>query len=78
MTDNSDRIKTQVAYVVFICGYSIAVANRDKIPISRWYADPEDDQSIAEYLADCELLGWPVWIAGPCAYVYKSDEAVAV
>lgn len=78
MPDNNDQIKSRVVSVVFVCGYSIAISKREKLPISRWYADPDDDKSIAEYLADCEILGWPVFIRNQVAYVYKADEAVEV
>lgn len=77
MAENNGKIKSNVAYVTFVCGYSLRRANALKQPLQSWGEDPADGVSISEALDEYELLGWPYVILGKTAYVYRSDELPA-
>ena len=70
MPDNHDKIKTEPQAVVFVCEQSIAVAEKLRSPICSWATDLDAPDSIAQFLADCEIKGWPIWISNRVAYVY--------
>ena len=70
MTDNRGKIKTEPHSVVFVCAQSIAVSEKLRSPITSWASDPDVPDSILQFLADCEIKGWPVLVSGRTAYVY--------
>ena len=78
MTNNRDRIKTEPREVVFITEHSIAIAVKLRRPITSWEGDPKCHDSIPEFLADCELRGWPIWLRNGTAYVYATGLGLLV
>jgi hypothetical protein len=76
MPDNRDRIKTEPQTVVFVCEQSISIAAKLRRQITSWAGDPGCHDSIPEFLADCELRGWPIWIRNGTAYVYATGVPV--
>lgn len=76
MPDNSDKIKANVQDVVFICEQSISIAIKLRRPITSWAGDPGCHDSIPQFLADCEIRGWPIWISNRTAYVYATGVLV--
>ena len=76
MPRNSDEIKTNIQDVVFICEQSIHIAVKLRRPIASWTGDPGCHDSIPQFLADCEIRGWPIWISNGTAYVYATGVLV--
>ena len=76
MPYNRDKIKTQPQTVVFVCEQSISIAAKLRRPITSWAGDPGCHDSIPEFLADCELRGWPILIHRQTAYVYATGVLV--
>ena len=72
MTDNRGKIKTEPHSVVFVCEQSILIAIKLRRPITSWAGDPGCHDSIPQFLADCEIRGWPIWISNSTAYVYAT------
>lgn len=72
MTDNRDKIKTEPHSVVFVSEQSISIAIKLCRPITSWAGDPGCHDSIPQFLADCEIRGWPIWISNSTAYVYAT------
>jgi hypothetical protein len=70
MPNNRDKIKTEPQEVVFVCEQSIIIAAKLRRPITSWAGDPGCHDSIPQFLADCEIRGWPIWISNSTAYVY--------
>lgn len=77
MRENSDKIKTQIQDVVFVCEQSLIAADRTKLPIIAWPADPDAPNSIFEFLAESEIRGWAIWISSTTAYVYAPNAEAA-
>ena len=76
MPDNRDRIKTEPQEVVFVCEQSISIAAKLRRQITSWAGDPGCHDSIPQFLADCEIRGWPIWINNSTAYVYAPGVPV--
>lgn len=69
MAYNRSEIKANTQYVVFITEKTL-----EQTP-HRWLPNPDDKQSIPNFLADCEIKGWPIFIHERVAYVFASEVA---
>tara|TARA_R110000772_G_scaffold226703_1_gene337425 strand:+ start:503 stop:742 length:240 start_codon:yes stop_codon:yes gene_type:complete len=69
MTDKRAEIKAHATSVVFITKDCL-----ERKP-DTWCNDPRHPTAMAEFLAECEINGWPIFVHDGTAYIFAGEGA---